>query len=81
MYPLFEELAYVQISVAHDIEPRHVMRAPQRSGDLTSASPYTGRTYNYRIINFELAEKVLLPMEAICADHNGWMCVFTPLPP
>ncbi|EIN04050.1 hypothetical protein PUNSTDRAFT_146787 [Punctularia strigosozonata HHB-11173 SS5] len=64
---LIDELDYVRI-VHGDIRHNHIRRAPSHSPSLSS--PYTGRTYDWRLIDFDRAMKCDAPTDYVNALNS-----------
>ena len=71
---LFKEISSLGISNSADVRYANVLRAPTSPPGLPSlVSPFTLRRHDWRIIDFEMAEKSGLTLKWLISEHEETM--------
>ncbi|EJD50944.1 hypothetical protein AURDEDRAFT_182264 [Auricularia subglabra TFB-10046 SS5] len=74
---VFNELAYVGMEVAADMDMRHVMRPPAVSPGFPSlSSPFTQRLHSLRVVDLNLATKNCYPFSHLIKINEDWVETF-----
>lgn len=69
---MFAEVANLRVALSADIGSHNIMKARRHEGEMPR-SPWTGRAYDYRLIDLELAKKRAAPPSVITLEHDDWL--------
>lgn len=71
---IYNDVASLGITLASDVRSNNILAAPPSPPGLPSIpSPFTQRTYAWRLVDFELARKTPWLRKVIARDQQDWV--------